>query len=100
MEKILDDVQMQLFREMLDAAQHIVICPHVNPDGDAVGSTLAIMHWLRRQGKDACVLVPNSFPDFLQWLPGANEIVNYTREAEIAKERIAKADLFLITDLN
>lgn len=100
MEKILDEVQKQQFLDLVENAQRVVVCPHVNPDGDAVGSTLAIMHWLRRQGKDACVLVPNSFPDFLQWLPGANEIVNYTREAEIAKERIAKADLFLITDLN
>ena len=56
----------------------IVICAHVNPDGDAIGSSLALKHYLERKGKQATVVVPNIFPDFLKWLPGAEDILIYT----------------------
>lgn len=100
MEKILDEVQKQQFLDLVENAQRVVVCPHVNPDGDAVGSSLAIMHWLRKQGKCAHVVVPNAFPEFLQWLPGADEVIIYARNADEAKERLQQADLVVIADMN
>ena len=56
----------------------VIICAHVNPDGDAIGSALALKHILERKGKQATVIVPNIFPDFLKWLPGADAILVFT----------------------
>jgi len=80
----------------------IVICAHVNPDGDAIGSTLALKHYLERKGKQATVIVPNIFPDFLKWLPGADGILIHTnkKHQELAKDAIRQADLVIICDLN
>ena len=68
--------------EILDGGTNVVICTHVNPDGDAIGSSLALKHYLERKGKQATVVVPNVFPDFLTWLPGADTILIYTKHQE------------------
>lgn len=88
--------------ELINACTHAVICTHVNPDGDAIGSSLALKHYLERKGKQATVIVPNIFPDFLKWLPGADSILIYTNEKhqEQIKSAIAKADLVIPCDLN
>ena len=81
---------------------HIVICAHVNPDGDAIGSSLALKHYLERKGKEVTVVVPNIFPDFLKWMPGADSILIYTnaKHQEQIKSAIGKADLIVVCDLN
>jgi bifunctional oligoribonuclease and PAP phosphatase NrnA len=56
------------FKEILQAGKNFVIVTHVNPDGDAIGSTLALWGILRKIGKTADVIIPNEFPDFLQWI--------------------------------
>ena len=80
----------------------VVICAHVNPDGDAIGSSLALKHFLERKGKQATVVVPNIFPDFLKWMPGADCILIYTnpKHQEQIKSAIGKADLIVVCDLN
>ena len=77
-----------------------VICTHVNPDGDAIGSSLALKLYLERMGKQATVVVPNIFPDFLKWLPSADTILIYTKQAELAKKAVEEADLVIVCDLN
>lgn len=85
-----------------DQYNHIVICAHVNPDGDAIGSSLALKHYFERKGKEATVVVPNIFPDFLKWMPGADCILIYTnpKHQEQIKSAIGKADLIVVCDLN
>ena len=80
----------------------VVICAHVNPDGDAIGSSLALKHYLERKGKQATIIVPNIFPDFLKWLPGADSILIYTnaKHKEQIKSAIDAADLIIVCDLN
>ena len=78
----------------------VVICTHVNPDGDAIGSSLALKHYLERKGKQATVVVPNIFPDFLKWLPGADSILIYTKQQEQIKAVVDAADLVIVCDLN
>ena len=80
----------------------VVICTHVNPDGDAIGSSLALKHYLERKGKQATVVVPNIFPDFLRWMPGAGSILVYTatKHTEQIKAAIDAADLIIVCDLN
>ncbi len=85
---------------MVEAAQHIVICGHVGPDGDAIGSSLAIRHWMRRWGKEATVVMPNRFPDFLMWMPEADTILRLDAHAAQVMDAVSKADLFIIADMN
>ena len=100
MEKLLDDVQLAVLHRMIDDARRVVCVCHVNPDGDALGSTLAIWHWMRALGKECRVVVPNGFPDFLAWLPGAGEIVRYDKRKAEAEGILAEADLMWVCDLN
>lgn len=83
-----------------ELTNNVVICTHVNPDGDAIGSSLALKHYLERKGKQAIVVVPNIFPDFLKWLPGADSILIYTKQQGQVKAVVDAADLVIVCDLN
>ena len=86
--------------KILEGGTNVVICTHVNPDGDAIGSSLALKHYLERKGKQATVVVPNVFPDFLTWLPGADTILIYTTHQEQIRAVLDAADLVIVCDLN
>ncbi len=72
----------------------------MSPDGDAMGSSLGMMHYLRGLGKKATVVVPNSFPSFLAWMPGAQEVIVYEAHTKEANEVLEKAELAVCTDFN
>ena len=81
-------------------AETIAIVTHQNPDGDALGSSLAMRHWLLSLGKKHVTnIVPTSFPDFLAWLPGAESIVQAEQEHDRAVKALSEADLVICTDL-
>ena len=90
MEKILTEEQLALLQSKIDEARRVACVCHVNPDGDALGSTLGIMAWMKAQGKECTVVVPNRFPDFLQWMPGAPDIVRYDKHADRLMPSFAK----------
>ena len=98
--KIIDEALIQAAKERILDAENVVITTHVSPDGDAIGSSLAICHFLRQLGKGAVVIVPNEMPGFLKWLPAADEILVYNDQTKISKELIANADLILALDFN
>lgn len=100
MEKLLKEEEIQLLRSRIAEARNIVVCGHVSPDGDALGSTLSLYHWLRRIGKSVHVVLPNGYPEFLRWMPDANEIVIFAQQEEEARRVIAEADYMIICDLN
>lgn len=100
MEKILTEEELNQFSGLINNAKKVVICAHVSPDGDAIGSTLALKHWLTRKGKQVTIVVPNIFPDFLHWLPGAEDIKVYLKHEEEVQAVVTEADLFFIADLN
>ncbi len=60
--------------KLLRAAQRVLIGTHQHPDGDALGSTLALMHALRLQGKEVTAYIPDEAPDFFRFLPGISEL--------------------------
>ena len=88
------------FRFWMGWADRYVILTHMGPDGDAIGSSLALCHYLRSKGKQAVVLVPDSAPDFLKWLPGADEIKTYGDNPAASDEMVAKADVLCCLDFN
>ena len=78
-----------------------MICCHKSPDGDALGSSLAWAEYLRTQGKEPDIIVPDAYPDFLQWLPGTERIIRYDKHAaDKADEILQKADLIFCLDFN
>lgn len=100
LEWLIPQAQMEALRAVIDKNERFVVVAHKNPDGDAVGSSLALMLYLRSLGKVADVVLPNSFPDFLSWLPSADEIVVYETDSERACELVAAADAVFCLDFN
>lgn len=100
MEKLLDSAQLKQLQDMIAGARKMVAVCHVNPDGDALGSTLAVQHWMRRLGKECTVVAPNNFPDFLAWMPGADGIVRFDKKPDVVKALMAEAELVWVCDLN
>ena len=127
-------------KELIDKAKKIVILTHMAPDGDAMGSALAVYHYVtdrwavgplccktanavrpsqsdcktanavgvqstdrvadRVQTREVRVIVPNMFPAFFNWMPGAAQILIYEKEPQRCNSVIAEADLFICTDFN
>lgn len=87
-------------RAAIERANRIVITAHHNPDGDALGSTLGLWHTLRNRAKDCTVLLPNGFPNFLAWMPGADSVVRYTHGADVAQRLLNEADIVFCLDFN
>ncbi len=87
-------------KELLSTPQKIVIIPHKNPDGDAIGSTLALWHYLRNQGQEAVIVSPNDYPKFLKWMPGHNNILNFETKNKQAKSALDDATLIFTLDFN
>jgi phosphoesterase RecJ-like protein len=98
--RVVADEVLQQLKLMLMAAQKIVITCHVSPDGDAVGSSLCLMHVLRKLGKQATVITPDMLPPSLTFLPGVKDIVVYTRQELMAKHFVNEADMIVCLDFN
>jgi phosphoesterase RecJ-like protein len=96
---IMTDAEQNLLSGRIQSANRIVICCHTSPDGDAIGSSLGLADYLRACGKTASIIIPNAYPDFLQWLPGTEAILRFDKY-EIAKNVIADADLIFCLDFN
>ena len=84
----------------IENADNIVIITHVGPDGDAMGASLGLWHFLMTIEKTPQVIVPTPFPNFLAWMPGANKTLVYKFDKEKADEHIQKADLIFLLDFN
>jgi phosphoesterase RecJ-like protein len=98
--KIIAEELIGRFREAIHVKNEIVIVSHVSPDGDAIGSSLALWHYLRQLGKNAYVIVPNAFPAFLSWMPGAKNIVYYDRQKTKSENLLTQAELIIALDFN
>ena len=90
---------MQL-RSIIAAAADIVVIGHVNPDGDAIGSTLAWTNYLQSEGKSVSLIVPDQYPDFLNWLPNTDKILRHDKHPEKTELLVASADLIFCLDFN
>ncbi|MCI5663183.1 MAG: DHH family phosphoesterase [Mediterranea sp.] len=98
--KVIEQANIDHFIKWFDRAEKMVIVSHISPDGDAIGSSLGLWHFLESQGKTAHVIVPNAFPDFLKWMPGSKDILQYDRYRDFANKLIAEADVICCLDFN
>ncbi|MCL8006460.1 DHH family phosphoesterase [Gelidibacter japonicus] len=87
-------------KAILMAPKQIVIVPHKNPDGDAMGSTLGLYHYLIKNNHKVTVIAPNDYPDFLKWLPGQDNVVIYESDRTHAENLMETADLIFTLDFN
>ncbi len=92
--------QVDALKARLQKPKKIVIVPHRSPDGDAMGSTLALQQFLTVQGHHAVVIAPNNYPHFLKWLPGEDEVIRFDKATDEAKKYIDKADFIFTLDFN
>jgi phosphoesterase RecJ-like protein len=80
--------------------KNIVIITHFNPDGDAIGSSLGLYHYLTNESYDVSVIIPNSSPKFLHWLPGNEKIQVYEDNQNQCETLIESAELIVYLDFN
>ena len=90
----------QGLKQYLLEPRNIVITNHVNPDGDAMVSALAMQMLLIKQGHHASVIVPNEYPHFLKWLPSDKDVVVFMNEKEKSEELLYNSDLVIVLDYN
>lgn len=99
--KIIKEEEIQKAKKQIDKHDKFVIVTHVSPDGDALGSSLGLYHFLVEYGKeDVVVIVPNTFPSFLQWMPGAKDILIYSENKEEAEKLLKEAEVIFCLDFN
>jgi phosphoesterase RecJ-like protein len=94
---------MQLINEfypLLSQPKQIVITMHQKPDGDAMGSTLGLYHFLHNRGHQVTVISPTNWADFLEWLPGIETVINFEGHREKALAILDKAEILFCLDFN
>ena len=97
---LLSDAQVASLNQLIDAAQHIIVCAHKSPDGDALGAVLAWGEFLRKKGKETMLVVPDAYPDFLKWMPGNERVLRYDKKKDIVDQAFKQADLVFCLDFN
>jgi len=95
---IKDDIHS--LKQLLSTPKNIVIVPHKNPDGDAVGATLGLYHYLKKRHHKVNAIAPNDYPEFLKWMPSEDSVLKYDTNAETANGLIKNADIIFTLDFN
>ncbi|MEH6537391.1 MAG: bifunctional oligoribonuclease/PAP phosphatase NrnA [Psychroserpens sp.] len=93
-----DDINS--IKALLSSPKAIVIIPHKNPDGDAIGSTLGLYHYLKKHNHKATIIAPNDYPVFLKWMPGEASILKYDHQKKESDVLLKTADVIFTLDFN
>ena len=97
---ILTEGECSLLRSLIDDAETIVLCCHQNADGDALGAMLGWGNVLHMLGKEPLMVVPDQYPDYLQWLPNTEKVVRYDKRKDYVDTVLKIADLVFCLDFN
>lgn len=87
-------------KNLLENPKKIVVIPHRNPDGDAIGACLALQHYLQKKNHNVTVVSPNELPGFLQWMPSAENILKFDKQNRQSKKAIQEAEIIFLLDFN
>ena len=87
-------------KDIIGHSRSIIVTSHHNPDGDAIGSVLALTLLLNKMGKEAIAMVPNDYPTFLKWMTGSNDILIVWQNEDKARKIISGSDLIFCLDYN
>ena len=97
---IMTEGECSTLRSLIADAETIVLCCHQNPDGDAMGSMLGWGAVLQQMGKEPLMVVPDQYPDYLQWLPNTEKVVRYDKRKEFVDTVLKIADLVFCLDFS
>jgi len=92
--------EIKEIKELLSSPKNVVIVPHRNPDGDAIGASLAMYHYLNKKGHNVTVVAPNDYPNFLKWLPGSKDVYKFDMQNRQSKSAIEEASIVFLLDFN
>jgi len=90
--------QLDSVKNFLRTPKRIVITAHANPDGDALGSSLGLYHYLKTLGHQLLIAIPTELPDFLDWMPAYQDIVTYDAQPAIIEKALREAELIFVLD--
>ena len=93
-----DDIQ--ILASYLEQPRSVLIVTHINPDGDAMGSSMGLYHYLLKLGHTVSVLIPNDFPDFLAWMKESDKAIIFNNNQTKAKTAIANCEIIICVDFN
>ncbi|HLA54610.1 MAG TPA: bifunctional oligoribonuclease/PAP phosphatase NrnA [Flavobacterium sp.] len=85
---------------LLATPKKIAIIPHRSPDGDAMGSTLGMYHFLLKMGHSPVVIAPNEFPGFLAWLPASEKVLIFEKDKKNVEKVLQESELIFVMDFN
>jgi len=91
---------VSFLKNLVSQPHKILITTHYNPDGDAIGASLALYHFLVKTGHDVSIIVPNELPSFLSWMPGTSNVLVYNKDEDSAKRLISEAETIFCMDFN
>ena len=93
--------KIKSLKELLDTPKKIVITTHYKPDADALGSSLGLAGYLIKKGHMVHVISPSDYPEFLNWMEGQKEVINYEAGNEKKSAKlIGEADMVFCLDFN
>jgi len=91
---------VDIFKKIINDNDSFIITTHRGPDGDAMGSSMAMYNLLVNLKKDVNVIIPNSYPNFLSWLPNVENVINHEENSTNISELIDKVDIIIMLDFN
>ena len=92
--------QINTIRSLLAQPKKIVITTHHRPDGDAIGSCLALYHFLADGGHDISMIAPDDFPEFLRWMPDSSKVISYENNMASCDMKVKAAEIIFCLDFN
>lgn len=92
--------QIQDVFPLLHSPKKIFVTTHHKPDGDAIGSILALSHYLTKKGHTVTTVAPSEAPDFLAWMPGVRNVINHEAEPDASEQALKNADVIFGLDFN
>lgn len=100
MKQIISAKEITEVKRFFSECKNVAVICHQSPDGDAMGSSLGLMEYLKRCGKTVSVIVPNVFPDFFKWMHDVDDVINFEHQKSHAYTVINTVDLICVLDLN
>jgi bifunctional oligoribonuclease and PAP phosphatase NrnA len=92
------DISLPELKKLFDRYKSFILTTHVNPDGDAIGSELALCHFLRKFNKEVDIINHSATPDNYLWLDPSREILAF--EPERDRSKLQETDVILVIDTN
>ncbi len=91
---------IQEIYSQLNKPRNIVITMHQKPDADAMGSSLALFHFLKQFGHTVKLVSPTNWAAWLNWMPGCNEVIDYELQKDKALAAMQNIDWLFCLDFN